>query len=153
MKTKLLILSLILFSCGNKVDIEKVKQELLETDKQFSELSVEHGKNHAFLSYLHEEGVILLPNSMPVEGKNKIAKLYQDQPDSSYTLKWKPLHATASKSADLGFTYGLWKLATNDTSLMGTYVTIWKKNDKGEWKFILDSGNVGLGGEEEKEQF
>lgn len=26
----------------------------------------------------------------------------------------------------------------------GTYVSVWKKDNKGEWKFVLDSGNEGL---------
>jgi ketosteroid isomerase-like protein len=27
----------------------------------------------------------------------------------------------------------------------GTYVTIWKKGQNGNWKFVLDTGNQGLG--------
>ena len=27
----------------------------------------------------------------------------------------------------------------------GTYVTIWKKDADGNWKFVLDTGNQGLG--------
>ena len=153
MKVTFLIICLALFSCNQAVDVEIVKQQLIETDKQFSELSVEKGKNVAFLKYLHDDAVILKGNSMPIEGKPSIMQMYENEPDSSYTLKWKPSHATASKSRELGYTYGLWQFITTDTTIMGTYVTIWKKNENGEWKFILDTGNVGLGEAEKMEQF
>jgi ketosteroid isomerase-like protein len=29
-------------------------------------------------------------------------------------------------------------------TIQGTYCTIWEKNDKGEWRFVLDTGNQGL---------
>jgi ketosteroid isomerase-like protein len=31
-----------------------------------------------------------------------------------------------------------------DTFFAGTYVSIWKKQPDGKWKFILDSGNEGI---------
>jgi ketosteroid isomerase-like protein len=155
MKTLALILFIFLLSCGNTIDIEQVKKELIKADEEFSKLSVDKGKNHAFLSYLDNEGVILRGNGLPLEGKSAIAKLYENQPDTSYTLKWKPQHATASKSGDLGYTYGVWQYNNKDTLIWGTYVTIWKKDENGKWKFVLDSGNTGLGDDAEKikEQF
>jgi ketosteroid isomerase-like protein len=29
----------------------------------------------------------------------------------------------------------------------GTYVTIWRKQKDGKWKFVLDTGNQGVGDE------
>ena len=155
MKVIFSFLILLLLSCTEINTIESAKQELIETDKNFSKLSVEKGKNYAFLQYIDSEGVILKANSMPVEGKNRVSKMYENEPDSGYTLEWKPLNATISKSTDLGYTYGIWKYDNNDTLIWGTYVTIWKKNENGIWKFVLDSGNLGLGknAEKVKEQF
>ena len=60
-------------------------------------------------------------------------------------LTWKPTKALIAQSVELGYTYGFWTIiAQNDTS-RGTYLTIWKKNAMGEWKFIADTGNEGLG--------
>jgi ketosteroid isomerase-like protein len=32
-----------------------------------------------------------------------------------------------------------------DTVLRGTYVSVWKKQKDGKWKFMLDTGNEGIG--------
>jgi len=46
----------------------------------------------------------------------------------------------------MGYTYGIYALALNqnDSLSFGTYVSIWKKQKDGTWKFVLDSGNEGL---------
>jgi ketosteroid isomerase-like protein len=36
-----------------------------------------------------------------------------------------------------------------DTIIYGTYISIWKKQSDGNWKFVLDSGNEGVGKEGE----
>ena len=33
----------------------------------------------------------------------------------------------------------------DDSIEQGTYVSIWKKDKIGAWKFVLDSGNQGIG--------
>ena len=38
-------------------------------------------------------------------------------------------------------------MQTGDSARRGTYVTIWKKQANGRWKFVLDSGNEGVGAE------
>ena len=59
-------------------------------------------------------------------------------------LTWKPDGGEIATSGDLGFTYGIYKLEMKDTVLKGTYVSIWKKQTDGKWKFVLDSGNEGI---------
>lgn len=41
-------------------------------------------------------------------------------------------------------TRGIEVAQTENALLRGTYVTIWEKTD-GIWKFVLDTGNQGLG--------
>jgi ketosteroid isomerase-like protein len=64
--------------------------------------------------------------------------------DTAYTLSWQPMNAEISKSGDLGFTYGVYELSIKDSVYKGTYVSIWKKQNDGSWKFVLDSGNEGI---------
>jgi ketosteroid isomerase-like protein len=144
------VATMLFFSCGQSADTESIKQDLLNTDLAFSKLSVEKGKNHAFSDYIHEQGVLIRPNGLPYVGKSTLDSLQNLRPDTAYTLQWKPLYADAAQSGEMGYTYGVWQLTTKDTSLMGTYFTIWKKDEKGNWKFILDGGNDGLGEDMEK---
>ncbi len=135
-----------LFACTNDSQPEKLQQELMEADRAFSELSMEKGMNHAFESYIAEDGVMLRTESMPIVGKDAVVSQLLQGDDSAITLTWEPADARVSKSNDLGYTYGVFtmKLKGTDTLQQGTYVSVWVK-ENGAWKFALDTGNEGLG--------
>ena len=122
------------------------KQQMMDADRAFSKLSEEKGMKAAFLEYIDSNGVLLRPNEMPVIGADAIDYLIQ-QNDSTYTLKWQPSKGVVAESGELGYTYGLYQLQSKikDTTIFGTYVSIWKKQSDGSWKFVLDSGNEGVG--------
>jgi len=142
-KKTLIILVLFLIGCKKPVSID-MNKELMAVDMAFSTLSKEKGMNHAFLFYVAEGGVMLSPNKMPIVGKNKIEDLFQSD-DSKTVFTWSPLHAEVAKSGDLGYTYGTYEILEGESIKKGTYVSIWKKDTSGEWKFVLDAGNEGLG--------
>ena len=98
----------------------------------------------AFIEYIDNEGILLRPDHPPIVGADAIDFLSQVN-DSSYTLTWNPGGGELAASADLGYTYGVYKLEMRDSVLRGTYVSIWKKQKDGRWKFVLDSGNPGIG--------
>jgi ketosteroid isomerase-like protein len=145
-----LLIGIILLSCSNYVDIEKEKQALMNADIEFSKLSEEKGMNEAFFTCLAKDGVLLRPNSLPVEGIETIKELLSKSSDDNFTLTWKPTFAEISKSGDLGYTYGIYEFkTTNQNSIpliaKGTYITVWKKQVDGTWKVVLDTGNQGVG--------
>jgi len=82
---------------------------------------------------------------MPIVGARAV-EFISNMNDSSVMLTWKPLGANVAKAADMGYTYGVYNLQVGDSTYKGTYVTIWQK-ENGEWKFLLDTGNEGVGGE------
>ena len=129
--------------------IEYGKQELMNIDAQFSNLSETRGVNEAFLSYLSDDCVLLRPNTFPIIGKEINKAKYFSRPDSGYTLTWKPLYADIAQSGELGYTYGIYEFKAMDPEGKpivgtGTYVSIWKKDQFGNWKLVLDTGNEGL---------
>lgn len=138
------IILLNLCACANKTTSDTL-ETLFEVDLAFSKLSEENGMQEAFLSYIDENGVILRRNSMPIVGRSTLSDLYEESGPFQGTLTWKPLDGQISDGGDLGFTYGTYTIKLPDTVRFGTYVSIWKKNEKGEWKFVLDTGNQGLG--------
>lgn len=140
----IVILLFLLSSCSHK-KTEADAGELMEADSSFSDYSAKNGLQKAFIEFAHDSVVLLKPNRVPIEGKQSLIDSYQGRSDSNIVLTWKPQKATMAENGDMGFTYGFWTLiATNDTS-RGTYLTIWKKNSKGEWKYIADTGNEGIG--------
>lgn len=140
-----------LFSCGPQ-DKKKEglghndKLRMMDTDRAFSKLSEKKGMKYAFMEYIDSNGVLLRPDHLPLLGADAIDFLVQ-QNDSSFTLKWEPKSGVVASSGDLGYTYGIYVLkpATKDTLLYGTYVSIWKRQADGNWKFVLDTGNEGIG--------
>ena len=121
------------------------KMSLLNTDKAFSEMSVKKGMKAAFIEFIDSNGVLLRQNHMPIIGANAIDFLIA-QNDTAFVMNWQPQQAVVAKAADMGYTYGVYALHPNsmDTVIYGTYVSIWKKQEDGSWKFVLDSGNEGI---------
>jgi len=145
----LLLIIFIASSCNSSIERLTLEDELLEVDRAFSNLSKEKGMNHAFMNYLAEEGVLLRPNKMPLVGRDKIMESFS-RPDTSFSLTWEPLFADVAESGELGYSYGIYKVEMyapdgSPITSEGTYVSVWKKNEAGEWKFVLDTGNQGLG--------
>ena len=143
----LFLISLFCFSCQtNNIDQKTETQNVIITDIEFSNFSEKHGMKKAFLKFADKNAVILKSHSIPIVGKENIGKSYTNLSDTGFTLVWKPSYGYASISADLAYTYGTYTLSVrNDTfETKGTYVSIWKKQDDGKWKWVLDTGNEGL---------
>jgi ketosteroid isomerase-like protein len=145
------VILMFLFSCTSKkkVATENIYTEkiaLMDADRAFSTLSEEKGMRNAFMEFMDSNAVLLRPDHLPIIGARAIEYLLE-QNDSAYTLKWQPHNAMVARSADLGYTFGIWALQPKgqDTVLYGTYVSIWKKQQDGKWKYVLDAGNDGLG--------
>ena len=116
---------------------------MTNADIAFSDLSRQNGMKAAFLHYIDSSGVLLRPGHFPIVGKDAQEYL-QKINDSSFSLTWKPQSAELAASGDLGYTYVLYTYHDKDTSFGGTYVSIWKKQADGSWKFVLDTGNPGV---------
>lgn len=146
----LLLLTMITFSCteNGTQQSQPKPDEILQADRDFSTLSKAEGMKKAFLAFADESVVMLRDNGMPIIGKSSLESHYQNFTDSTFTLIWEPLYADISLSGELGYSYGIFTLTPRDKSQkpeQGTYCTVWKKDAEGNWKFVLDTGNDGLG--------
>jgi ketosteroid isomerase-like protein len=148
MKPLVFILLFTLFSCDLKFrkDDDRVKalNEMLHTDVDFSNLAKEQGFRKAFLEYMAEDGILLRDNSEPIVGAKAIQYISSIN-DSTFKLDWDPKGGDMAKSGDMGFTYGLYTLTGDTSQQEGTYITVWRKQDDGKWKFLLDASTQGLG--------
>jgi ketosteroid isomerase-like protein len=138
---------LFLSSCNkNGKDIEKIKDEIINTDKDFSVLSVQKGFQEAFLKYAADSVILLRQNNYPIIGKENLKKLYAGRSKPNIILSWEPLKADASPDGCLGYSYGKWQIMAKDSlgkevTNYGVYVTVWEKQSDNSWKFVLDGGN------------
>ena len=148
----LIFFSAILFSCEQNdvekkvtIDLSAERTALLKADRAFSAISAQSGMNTAFLEYMDDDGILLRQGSLPLVGADAIDYLIRHN-DSSFTLSWQPAHAFVAAAADIGYTYGTYAVKAKqiDTTLYGTYVSIWKKEKEGNWKYILHSEHKGI---------
>ncbi len=124
-------------------------EELKQADIDFSNLSKEKGMNYAFIEYVAFDGVLLRPFTYPIIGKEKVTEELLANDDKNFQLTWQPLYGDVAASGELGYTYGIFEMKIkkddgSDEMRKGTYVSIWKKDKAGKWKFVLDTGNPGL---------
>lgn len=148
----LLLLSLFFLACSykskkeNDIDsIAAVKSEIIDVDRSFSRLSELKGLKVAYIEYIDSNGVLLRPNAMPLSEGNAMDFISRSD-DTTFTMTWEPESASVDASGDFGYSYGIFSLKQNneDSIHYGTYVTIWKRQPGGRWKFVLHSGNEGI---------
>ncbi len=143
MKGSVILLSLLsLLACQSSTD--QLKNEILNTDRAFSALSKEKGTKEAFVFYAADDVIKPSPNNQPIIGKEALIKSYEKSSAEDFELTWEPLKADVD--GNIGYTFGNYVLKTHtpdlrDTVLYGNYVSIWKKQSDGTWKYVLDTGN------------
>ncbi len=125
------------------MDIEKEKQAVLDTDRAFSELSVEKGMREAFDACMADDATMYSEGSHPIVGRQAIGARLRG-PEAG-TLKWEPFQVEVAASGDLAYTLGNWELTSidsdgNQQTGYGHYVSIWKKQADGYWKWVFDTG-------------
>ena len=133
-----------LFSCSERKTATDPKV-LIDADIAFSDYSVKYGIQKAFIEFADDSVVLLKPQRMPILGKLNLIRSYEGKSDSGAVLTWKPVKATIAESGELGYTYGFWIFVVKNDTSRGTYLTVWKKDVNGHWKYIADTGNEGLG--------
>jgi len=118
---------------------------IVKADIDFGALAAKEGTAKAFRDSMDaDDGMVFGGGAQPATGRDAIYTFMGgDKPDEA-TLEWAPVDAFAAKSGDFGVTRGRWtstSLADKSKSVHGSYVTVWRKNAKGEWKGLIDIGN------------
>jgi ketosteroid isomerase-like protein len=148
MRVIFLVISILcLFACqSNKYNENKqmqAKKEVIQADIDFSNMSVKNGNSKAFLHFASPEAILLRERNYPVIGMSNLMKHMSEPDKPGFILEWEPYRADVAQSGDLGYTFGLWTYSSDSGKkilVRGTYVTIWKKQADGKWKFVLDGG-------------
>ncbi len=98
----------------------------------------------AFREYMDEKDGLQFGGGEPARGSAAIyAAMGGDKPQKS-RLEWTPVSAWGAASGELGVTTGTWRASALNGSrpaITGRYVTVWRKDAKGEWKGLIDIGN------------
>jgi ketosteroid isomerase-like protein len=125
--------------------IQKYKDEIMKTDIAFNHTCTANGLAKAFIEFAANEVILMKQNQFPILGIDALRERYL-KIKSQIKLIWYPVKADVSSSGDLGYTFGNWELVSetangSDSTSYGVYITIWKKQKDGKWKYVFDGGN------------
>jgi ketosteroid isomerase-like protein len=115
----------------------------MNTDKAWNDATQQKGYFHSRIDYVADDGIELSNGELPLNGKAAISDYATKNSDSTLKVSWVASKAEVAASGDLGYTYGTYtdQLKTKsgrDTTIYGNYVTVWKKQPDGSWKFLVD---------------
>ncbi|MBL6447275.1 DUF4440 domain-containing protein [Fulvivirga sp. 29W222] len=136
---KFLLTSLVAIIAGCTKLTEADKQVLTKTDLEFADMAHQIGVGAAFIAYADSNAIIMQNGQLPLKGIANIASLHKNTP-TDLKLSWHPEKVEVASSGDLGYTFGKYTLTHMQTTEHGHYVTIWKKDKSGKWKYVLDTG-------------
>ncbi|MGE5803303.1 MAG: hypothetical protein ACM358_13740 [Gemmatimonadota bacterium] len=113
--------------------------ELIRADSSFSAMSVSQGAKPAFLAYATDDAISFGGGPGMNEGRQAIGAAFDGFP-SGAVLTWWPVAAVIAESGDLGCTVGEAKIES--LKQYSKYLTIWRRQRDGSWKFVADGGNA-----------
>ena len=115
------------------------EHELLRADSAFAALSVTSGAKAAFLAFSANDAMTFGSGMAFNNGHEAIAAGFNSFPAGA-VLEWKPVFSNVAHSGDLGCTAGEATIAARH--YFSKYLTVWKRQADGSWKFVADGGNV-----------
>ena len=135
------ILGLVL-GIAMSVQAQTPLEEMVKTEQAFSKMAEEKNTQEAFMTFIADDGLLFRPGA--VNGKKWMREHPEPPSDKKPLLAWQPNFAGMSASGDMGFTTGPWEARADikdaKPSRYGHFVTVWKKQPDGSWKFVVDLG-------------
>ncbi|MBF9141876.1 DUF4440 domain-containing protein [Hymenobacter properus] len=120
----------------------QARQAVVDAENSFAAQSAQAGTKAAFLAFS-------APTAFVAEGGKLVnaQDVWQARPAQPNTrLTWYPVLADVAQSGDLGYTTGPWtQLKDGQPQAAGEYVTVWRKQPDGTWKFAVDMGIERIG--------
>ena len=126
--------------------VAEERSRIRAADSSFSDLSYRMGVAYAFANTVAPDGVVLGDPQLVI-GPRAIQDYLEARAGQS-SLVWQPVFSYVAASRDLGFTIGestATGLGASGAAVqrMGKYLTVWKRQGDGTWKFVVDGGNPG----------
>jgi ketosteroid isomerase-like protein len=123
-----------------KAQQEKALGEAKAADQAFSDYAQTAGMAEAFAKYMDAvDGKLISPGEV-LTGEAAIRAGFATWP-VDLRMTWSPDMGHGSASGDLAVTSGRWtRTRADEVVAQGRYVTVWRKNDAGEWKGVIDVG-------------
>ena len=142
MKTKLTLASMTILLLSGAVYAQSPRQAVLAAESLFAGQVAKNGMKTAFLANAAPTAMVV-ENGKLVEAQ---AALNARPVKLNARLTWYPMLVDVAQSGDLGYTTGPWTMLQNERAqASGEYVTLWRKQADGQWKYVVDMGIERIG--------
>lgn len=125
-------------------DKEKLKAELARMEDAFCAMTKEKGILAAFEHFAAPNATFIDTDPTRYQGLEAVRKrIGPDQP--GVTVTWSAAYTDVSDDGTMGYNYGRyeWRLPTPDGKeklSTGYFLTIWKRQPDGTWRYVMDTG-------------
>ena len=123
---------------------------VMNADRAFNAMAQQKGVAEAFRAYAAPNAVTFERQAEPTRGPQAIFAFQQKEFGDGSKLAWEPREASASPDGTMGTTWGRWTYTSPKDEkgqalvIHGTYLTVWKKQADGSWKYTHDIGQSDL---------
>lgn len=149
MRTALLVLLVTTVACTAPPPVVDEGKAIREVETAM--LKAAQSKDlDTFVTFYTEDASVLTPNAPIFTGRAAIKDgLKPMLADPQFSLTYMPTRVEVSKSGDLAFTQGPYKMTFSDIrgnkfEDEGKYLTVWRKGADGHWKAVEDTMNSNL---------
>lgn len=114
--------------------------DVFQAEIAFDAFTHDHGYTKGFFTYSAPDA-IAFDGSGPIRIHDKLAvSLAKDasEKDAPSKLRWRPYRIAAAATGDMAYDLGPWTMEGASTS--GWFLTVWKKQPDGQWRWVLDTG-------------
>jgi uncharacterized protein (TIGR02246 family) len=125
---------------GSSADVQAIKNIEERWNKDFQSKDVD-----ALCAHYTDDAALMAPGTPAAMGKGAIrTALRQMIEDPAFALTFQARRVEVSKSGDIGFSEGSYKMTLTDPATKkpiddkGSYVTVYRKQSGGTWKVVSD---------------
>lgn len=147
---KVLLLAFLVSTCtynAADIDTEAIGEELMEVSREWSQVAAT-GNIDSLLTYWHQDAVMMPPGQPPLRGKEAIRKYVEAGFQApGFEISWEPVSAHVSGHGDMAYLIERNRVAYEDSlgnrvNEHNKVVTVWRKQDDGSWKNVVDMWNA-----------
>jgi ketosteroid isomerase-like protein len=126
---------------GPEVNVQREQAALFSEDSVFSSISNLNNAQTDFGNFAAPNVRVFRNDKFPLVGKAAGSSVFSANVG---VWTWEPALVNVSRSGDLGYTYGTYRITSNDSAEKilerGNYYRVWKKQ-AGKWKVVADLTN------------
>lgn len=138
----IVLLALVSLGVSQEAREDSALESMVRTERAFAAMSADKGTRDSFMSFIADDGILFRPTA--VKGKQWMTEHPVPATTDKPLLSWWPIYADISRSGDMGYTTGPWEYKQNSSDpkpvAFGNFLTVWKKQADGTWKFAIDLG-------------